>query len=113
MIDTNLAPACGLYCGNCEFLGDKCKGCGHEEGKPFWTEIMKMDACPLYDCCISKKDMEHCGLCDELPCGTFLSFQDPALSPEEAKQSLLKRQNDLFRRKEIGTERWLEEISSR
>ena len=113
MADTNYAAACGLYCGKCEYLGDKCEGCGHEEGKPFWTEIMKIAMCPLYECCIIKKQLEHCGLCDELPCKIFLSFQDPALSPEEAEQSLLKRQSDLLRRKEIGTERWLEEMSKR
>jgi hypothetical protein len=111
MIDKNLAATCGLYCGTCEFLGEKCKGCGHQEGTPFWTEMMDLDVCPLYDCCVSKKKLEHCGLCDELPCETFQQFHDPALGPEEAEHSVINRKNDLLRRKEIGTEQWLEEIS--
>jgi hypothetical protein len=111
MVDKNLAPVCGLYCGSCERLGKDCRGCGHVQGKPFWTAIMKMDVCPLHGCCAGKKQIEHCGLCDELPCNTFQQFHDPALSPEEAKQSVLSRQEALRRRKEIGTERWLEKMS--
>lgn len=109
MPDKNLVAPCGLYCGTCEYLGEQCQGCGHQEGKPFWTVRMNVEVCPLYGCCIDKKQLEHCGLCDELPCETFTSLHDPSLSPEEAKQSILSRQNELMRRKEIGTEKWLEE----
>ena len=110
MTDQNLAPVCGLYCGDCEYLGSQCRGCGHVEGKPFWTASFGVDVCPLYDCCINKKGLEHCGLCDELPCETFLTMQDPSLSPEEAKQALENRQVALHHRKQIGTDKWLEEV---
>jgi hypothetical protein len=111
MINKSLAPVCGLYCGDCEYLGNPCKGCGNEEGKPFWTSQAGMDVCPIHDCCANKKSLEHCGLCDELPCEAFLSLRDPALSDEEFNASLQKRQAALSRRKEIGTDKWLEEMT--
>ena len=112
MTDNNLAAVCGLYCGACEYLGERCKGCGNQEGKPFWIAHMNIEICPLYDCCINRKQLEHCGLCDELPCEAFTNLRDPALSQEEAEQSLVTRQNDLARRREIGTAAWLEEKES-
>ena len=109
MIDKNLAPVCGLYCGTCEYFEKQCQGCGNVDDKPFWTAQMKVEVCPLYDCCVNKKRLEHCGLCEELPCETFRSFHDPSLSEEEAKKSVLARQNELLRTKEVGTEKWIEE----
>ena len=109
MPDNNLAPVCGIYCGTCEYLGEQCQGCGAVEGKPFWTAQVNLAVCPLYDCCISRKQLEHCGLCGEFPCNTFLELRDPSLSEEEAERALLERQNDLLRRKEVGTQKWLEE----
>ncbi len=109
MVYKNLAPVCGLYCGSCEYYKKSCEGCRNVQGKPFWTTQMKVEICPLYGCCIIKKQLDHCGLCDELPCETFNKFRDPSLSPEEAKQAVLNRQNELLKRKEIGTEKWLEE----
>ena len=109
MIDNALAPVCGLYCGTCEYFENQCQGCGHQKGKPFWTVQMKVEVCPLYDCCINKKQLEHCGLCDEFPCESFTELRDPTLSEEAAKEDLRMRQNELMKRKEIGTERWLEE----
>ena len=36
MQDMALAAACGLYCGDCEYLGAKCPGgCAQVQGKPF------------------------------------------------------------------------------
>ena len=109
MPDSNLAPVCGIYCGTCKFFGGQCQGCGYLEGSPFWTVQMKVEVCPLYDCCINKKQLEHCGLCDEFPCETFTGLRDPSLSEEEAEEALRTRQNDLLRRKDIGTEKWLKE----
>ena len=109
MVDKSLAAACGLFCGACEHLGTKCRGCGHQEGKPFWTAMMNVESCPLYDCCVNTKHLEHCGLCIELPCETFLALRDPSLSDEEAEKALVARQNDLAKRKRIGTEQWLKE----
>jgi len=104
-----LAAACGLYCGDCEYLEGTCQGCSQVKGRPFWTEQFDMEVCPLYGCCVNQKALEHCGLCDDFPCDLFTSLRDPALSDEEAEQSLQKRQKDLRLRKEIGTEAWLKE----
>lgn len=108
MVQENaLAAPCGLYCGDCEHLGDKCKGCGEVHGKPFWAGQYGVEVCPLYSCAVNKKHLEHCGLCPDLPCQLFLSMRDPAMSEAEAEASLKNKQNDLKLRKKIGTQAWL------
>lgn len=109
MPDKDLAPVCGLYCGTCEYFEKQCEGCGHVKGKPFWVSHIGVDVCALYNCCVNQKHLEHCGQCGELPCKTFKNQADPSLSPEEAKESLLKRQRELLKRKEIGTEKWIKD----
>ncbi len=109
MSDANCAPVCGIYCGSCGFLGQQCKGCGHEEGKPFWALGVPGGVCPLYDCCRNQKRLEHCGLCGDFPCKTFSDLRDPSMSDEEFQRSLCARQQDLKRRADIGTEKWLAE----
>jgi len=109
LVNKNLAAACGLFCGACEHLGEKCGGCGQQKGKPFWTAMMNVEYCPLYNCSVNTKQLEHCGLCSKLPCATFLELRDPNLSDEEAEKALVARQNDLIKRKRIGTEKWLKE----
>jgi hypothetical protein len=107
--DTKLTAPCGLYCGDCELLGDKCTGCQQVKGKPFWAVQYKVDVCPLYGCCVDRKKLEHCGLCAEFPCETFTSMRDPSMSDEEAAKSLDTKKNDLRVRKQIGTRAWLDE----
>ena len=109
MPDKNLAPVCRLYSGPCEYFENHCQGCGYVKGRPFWTAQMELEACPLYDCCLNKKRLEHCGLCDEFPCDIFTELRDPSLSEEAAKKALYARQNELAKRKQIGTEKWIKE----
>jgi len=71
--------------------------------------MINVESCPLYNCSINIKQLEHCGLCRKLPCSTFLDVGDPNLSDEEAEKALVARQNDLIKRKRIGTEQWLKE----
>jgi len=112
MQDLTLAASCGLYCGDCDYLSDKCQGgCGQVRGKPFWTTQFNLEVCPLYDCCVNQHHLEHCGLCSKFPCEPFINLRDPALSDEEAEQALQKKMKDLKRRKEMGTEAWLKEKS--
>ena len=113
MLDVKLAPVCGIYCGTCEYLGEQCRGCGYQEGKPFWTGQMKVEVCPLHDCCTNRRHLEHCGLCDEFPCTAFTELRDPSLNDEEAKKALLARRNEIRKRKEIGTLKWVEEQEAR
>jgi hypothetical protein len=111
MNDKKYAAACGIYCGNCDFSGEQCKGCGHSDGRPFWTAQVPSGVCPIHDCCSNQKKIEHCGLCEELPCRTFLELRDPDMSDEEFEKSLKARQESLKRRKDIGTGEWLREMS--
>jgi hypothetical protein len=113
MQDKNYAPVCGIYCGSCNFLGDRCKGCGYVNGKPFWTEKIPSGVCPLHDCCHNKKHLEHCGLCEEFPCEIFLQLRDPGMSDNEFEKSLKERKRSLKRRTEVGTEKWLLEAAAR
>jgi hypothetical protein len=105
----NLAAPFGIYCGGCKDLGNICKGCISHKGKPYWTLKANMTICNLYDCCINKKQVEHCGLCVEFLCQQFKNTHDTALSPQEVEKELLTRCNDLLHRKEIGTVKWLAE----
>jgi hypothetical protein len=113
MQDENHAPVCGVYCGDCNFLNEQCKGCGYENGKPFWTVQIPSGICPLHNCCRNQKYFEHCGLCDGFPCEVFLELRDPNMSDEEFKTSLEERQRSLKRRTQIGTDKWLQEMCSR
>ena len=109
MKDMNYAPVCGIFCGNCVYLNKDCQGCGYEQGKPFWTGMMPAKICPLFNCCRNNQNLEHCGLCDDFPCKTFLELRDPNLSDDEFKHSITLRQNELKRRTKIGTSTWLKE----
>jgi hypothetical protein len=42
-----------------------------------------------------------------------LSLGDPNLSDEEAEKTVVARQSDLLKRKEVGTEKWLKEKEGR
>ncbi|MFC2038613.1 DUF3795 domain-containing protein [Chloroflexota bacterium] len=106
---SGLAAACGLYCGDCEYIGTQCSGCGNIKGKPFWTEQFGLGNCPVYSCSVSRQQIEHCGLCPEFPCEMFSSLRDPSLSDEEAEKSVQQRIETLKTRKEIGTQAWLEQ----
>ena len=111
MTDKNYAPVCGIYCRDCDFLGNQCQGCGYINGKPFWTTQLPSGICPLYDCCINQKQIEHCGLCDDFPCRTFMELRDPNMSDTEFEISLHQRQAALRRRQIVGTIQWLKEVA--
>jgi len=70
---------------------------------------MALEICPLYDCCLNQKQLEHCGLCVDFPCETFNTLRDPNMSDDEFEKSLISRQQTLRRRAEIGTDDWLQE----
>jgi len=105
----NLAAVCGICCGACKFLDAMCKGCSAEKGKVFWTkaEEIPWDTCPIWECCVEQKRLEHCGLCSDFPCRTYLELKDPS----DPEADLHKRQSidSLKHRAEIGTSRWVEE----
>jgi hypothetical protein len=55
--------------------------------------------------------MEHCGLCEDFACKVFMELRDPNMTDEEFQESLKARQEALKRRTDIGTEKWLREVS--
>ena len=89
------AALCGKYCGDCPELSRGCLGCAYQLGLPLDTE------CKVFHCCAVERGLEHCGLCPDFPCQTFLSL-------DSALQSA-RRYRALTRRAEIGTDAWLEE----
>jgi hypothetical protein len=109
MSSIHFTPVCGIYCGDCQFLGKTCEGCEKVKGRPFWTVQMPSGICQLNDCCTRQKKLEHCGLCEEFPCKTFLHLRDPNMRDEEFQKSIVARHESLKRRARIGTERWLGE----
>ncbi len=111
MSDKNYAPVCGVYCGGCHLLGKECAGCGYVDGSPFWVSSMELTVCPLYDCCHNQMQLEHCGMCEGFPCDLFAGLRDPSMTDEQHEASLSSRRGALARRREIGTEQWLLEVS--
>ena len=105
MSDLKQSTICGLFCSDCKFIGNKCEGCNNIKGNPFWTKFMGIDICPMYDCCVNSKKLEHFGLCNEFPCEVFKQMEsnDPNISSEEAEQSLEKRITVLNKRIENKT----------
>ena len=100
------AAPCGLYCGTCPELDKACKGkpCVDHNGGMFWGK------CDLYECCVKKKKLEHCGLCEEFPCKLFINHNDPSLSKEEAEKANKERQEKLKQRAKVGTKEWVKKF---
>ncbi len=101
-IKSDFAAVCGSFCGTCEYLSKSCAGCLVQKGQMFWG------VCERYQCCVEEKKLEHCGWCEEFPCRWF------DWNPEELDETTFadnreKAVNNLLRRREVGTEVWLEE----
>lgn len=86
-----IAP-CGAVCDECPFYKKGCDGCKSVEGKVFWAiEHIPGEICPMYDCPVNQKKLEHCGLCNELPCHWFKEMKDPSMTDEQHQLSIDKR----------------------
>lgn len=65
--DIMFESRCGCVCSECAYKDQMgCKGCLNIDN-PFWG------VCPMKACCEDKK-LNHCGLCDEFPCGLLNQF---------------------------------------
>ncbi|NLV28095.1 MAG: DUF3795 domain-containing protein [Methanomicrobiales archaeon] len=93
-----IPTVCGMYCDECDHYEQDCQGCDESEGTIFWNEYVDIECCPVYDCCVNKKHLVHCGQCDEMPCERYFRFRDPGVTEEEAKQVLEKQKACLARR---------------
>ena len=97
--DMKPVSPCGLWCEDCESYSTKCAGCSSQKGKLFWGE------CSIYKC-VSSKGLEHCGLCDELPCDQYLKTFLTYL-PKEKHWRVFFQMGDLIYRKKKGTATWI------
>jgi hypothetical protein len=90
------AAVCGHYCGACAtFRDDACCGCGYSLGRT------RRGECAVFQCCVTERGLEHCGLCPDFPCQVFLSHAEALV--------VARRYRTLCRRAEIGTAAWIEE----
>jgi len=91
-----LAGVCGRICAVCHANQQgACCGCTSESGKA------RRGACPVLACCITVRELEHCGLCLDFPCQVFVSHA-PA-------REIARLYKTLRRRADIGTPAWLVE----
>ncbi len=103
MIDIETPPPCGWFCTECSHFDKECTGCRQTEGKPFWISKSEMSVCTVYNCCTEQKTLEHCGLCSQMQCKTFLDLRDPSMSDEEFQKSLNERKANLLKRAETNS----------
>lgn len=102
--DSSLVSFCGLYCGACKrYLKEKCPGC-HGNEKATWCNIRK--------CCTEKK-IDSCAQCDTYSdpndCKEFSSFMAKVFSFVFRSD----RVASVKRLKEIGPEKFAEEMASK
>lgn len=91
-----IISCCGVVCSECEYYPKECEGCPTIKGNAFWLQYVEADICPIYDCCINKKQFVHCGLCGELPCEHY-GRGDPTKTEEENAEILKKQLAQLKR----------------
>ena len=91
-----LAAVCGRYCAACDtYRQNACCGCAYQLGRTCGGE------CPVFECCIAVRGLEHCGLCLDFPCQVFVSHAPPL--------EVARLYKALRRRADIGTPAWLGE----
>lgn len=101
-IKLEFAAVCGAFCGTCEFPGKSCAGCLAQKGRMFWG------ICERYLCCVEERHLEHCGWCEEFPCHWF-DWNPEGLDEATFAANRQRNINNLLRRREVGTEVWLEQ----
>jgi hypothetical protein len=91
-----LAAVCGRYCAVCDaYLEGTCCGCAYQLGRT------RRGECPVFECCIAGRGLEHCGLCPDFPCQVFVSHAPP--------MEVARLYKALRSRASIGTAAWLDE----
>jgi hypothetical protein len=98
MSDDRLPTVCGIFCGTCKYLGDGCEGCNNVRGKPFWTELIGIGTCPIYDCCVNTRHLGHCGECSDLLCERYTRIKDPTIPDQDLDKINAERKKELLAR---------------
>ncbi|OPX71886.1 MAG: hypothetical protein A4E38_00838 [Methanoregulaceae archaeon PtaB.Bin108] len=99
MQSKKIETVCGYSCSDCDHLDAECRGCNPLRGKPFWTQFVGIEKCPIFECCVEMRKLPHCGRCPDLICERFTRFKDPGMNDEEAKAGLLRMEKELRSRK--------------
>lgn len=91
---------CGIDCQEAciecnKYLQELCKGCNDMKGKLFWTQYLGLDTCPIYNCCVNQKRLDHCGHCEKLPCDIYFNTKDPSTPEDIFVQKIKERANVL------------------
>ncbi|QSZ67794.1 DUF3795 domain-containing protein [Methanofollis aquaemaris] len=89
---------CGIVCKDCDYFSE-CGGCEAVRGRPFWTAYVGAEECPIHECCVGERHLDHCGQCQELVCERFTRFRDPNITDEEATTALEAMTDRLLTRK--------------
>lgn len=89
-----LSP-CGVNCEECGSYRDTCAGCREIGGKVYWAGYVGAEICPMYNCSINERSLNHCGECAELPCRYYYETQDPSTTTEEHEAGIRVRVNIL------------------
>ena len=64
-----IAP-CGIDCDACPLKPKDCDGC-HAQSDHLWHAD-----CEKRVCCLQKKKLDNCSLCDEFPCPRIIAFEN-------------------------------------
>ncbi|MDR0768135.1 MAG: DUF3795 domain-containing protein [Methanosarcinales archaeon] len=74
---------CGADCSKCKLYRKTCDGCRESKGFISWGDEIGKKLCPIYDCAVNKKKLNHCGGCSEIPCEYYFENVDPNITLEE------------------------------
>ncbi len=86
-----MLSVCGIYCNSCAHLDIECAGgCDVLKGRVYWVQHIGAEICPIYKC-VKDNNQTDCGDCVKLPCETWFTLKDPALTEEEHQQSIQER----------------------
>lgn len=80
---------CGTDCSTCGCDEEMCPGCNACRGKVFHAPAGK--ACPIYECVVNEKGLEHCGQCPHLPCDIWKHTRDPIFTDKEFAENIAER----------------------
>ncbi len=103
-VDKNLCAPCGAYCGACwhYYRLKRCLGCCNDQ----------RGANCRFTLCVKERGIEFCCECDEFPCARLRRFS--SLRPgEEVRHYRHVAMDNLRRLKEVGLDRWVEEMEEK
>lgn len=83
---------CGCECTASDyFKKSECLGCSETKGKVWWTSLISVPVCPIYDCVINLKKLRNCGECPEVPCKIWRDLKDPNLTAKQHEAGINSR----------------------